>query len=241
MNTKFRFVTLMVLAAFVLSACASAAQPEPENLRSLSVNGNARVTAAPDIAYITIGVRSESAKAAEAVASNTAQAEAIIAALGAMGVEPKDIQTSGFNIYPQDEWGPEGQRTGVRYVVENTLYVTVRDLAKIGELLGAAVDAGANTIYGISFDIEDKEVLIAQARAQAVENARGQAEELAKAAGVELGEIQSISYYNSYPAPFLDNKGGYGGGAAVEAAAAVPVSPGQLTITADVSVSYLLK
>jgi hypothetical protein len=241
MNTKFRFLTLMILAAFVLSACASAGQPGPENLRSLSVNGNARVTAAPDIAYITIGARSESAEAAEAVTSNTAQVEAIIAALGAMGVEPKDIQTSGFNIYPQDEWGPDGQRTGVRYVVENTLYVTVRDLEKIGELLGAAVDAGANTIYGISFDIEDKEALIAQARAQAVENARKQAEELAKAAGVELGEIQSISYYNSYPAPFLDNKGGYGGGAAVEAVAAVPVSPGQLTITADVSVSYLLK
>lgn len=242
MRNKTLPLFIVAILVLVLSACAPA-QPAPtsETPRTLSVSGNARVTAAPDLAYISVGVHTENAEASQAVDDNNQQAQAITDALKAMGIEEKDIQTQGFNIFPQDEWGPNGERTGTRYIVDNTVYVTVRDVARISEILQTVVEAGANYIYGIQFDIADKTALIAEARKQAVDNARTQAEELAAAAGVTLGDLQSISYYNSYPVFDSRSVAGYGGGAAAEVAASVPVSPGEITITADVSVSYLIR
>jgi hypothetical protein len=241
MRNKTVVLIVLALVALLVSACAPT-QEAATNPRILSVNGNASVTAAPDIAYVSVGVHSENENAAQAVADNNVQAQAIVDALKGMGLEEKDIRTLGFNIYPQDQYSPEGQKTGTRFIVENTVYVTLRDISKIGDILGAAVDAGANTVYGIQFDIADKTALIVEARKQAITNAQTQAQELAEAAGVTLGEVQSLNYYNSIPTPIMDNKyaGGVGGGAA-ELAAAVPVSPGQLTITADVSISYVIR
>jgi uncharacterized protein len=242
MRNKTLQLTILAILVLALSACApTQATPASETPRTLSVSGNARVTAAPDLAYVSVGVHTENAEAAQAVEDNNQQAQAIADALKALGVEEKDIQTMGFNIYPQDEWGPEGERTGTRYLVDNTVYVTVRDVARIGEILQTVVEAGANYIYGIQFDIADKTALIAEARKQAVDNARAQAEELAVAAGVTLGDLQSISYYNNYPVFDSRSVSGYGGGGAAEVAASVPVSPGEITITADVSVSYLIR
>lgn len=242
MRNKTLQLTILAILVLVLSACAPAqVTPASETPRTLSVSGSARVTAAPDLAYVSVGVHTENAEAAQAVADNNQQAQAIADALKALGVEEKDIQTMGFNIYPQDEWGPEGERTGTRYLVDNTVYVTVRDVERIGEILQTVVEAGANYIYGIQFDIADKTTLIAEARKQAVDNARAQAEELAVAAGVTLGDLQSISYYNNYPVFDSRSVSGYGGGGAAEVAASVPVSPGEITITADVSVSYLIR
>jgi len=234
MRTKSIYLTILLALAVLLSACSPAKPESP--LRTLSVNGSAQISLTPDIAYISIGVHSENSSAAEAVAQNNAQAQAIVDALKAKGVEEKDIRTINFSIYPQDEYSPEGQRIGTRYMVDNSVYVTLRDLGKVGEVIGAAVDAGANSINGIQFDVADKTPLLAQGRQAAVDNARLQAEELAKAAGVTLGAVQSISFYNTMPTPlYADVKAvGVGGGG-------VPISTGQLTITVDVSVVYEIK
>ena len=245
MRNKTLLLTVLTLMVLLVSACAptQAVNQTPQNQqtpRTLNVSGSARVTAVPDIAYVSVGVHSENEQAAQAVADNNVQAQAIVDALKGMGIEEKDIQTLGFNIYPQDQYNPEGQKTGTRFIVDNTVYVTVRDISKVGDILGAAIGAGANSVYGIQFDLADKTALISEARKLAVANAQAQAQELAEAAGVTLGEVQSLSYYNNIPTPIYDNKG-VGGGAAVEMAAGVPVSPGQLTITADVSISYLIR
>jgi hypothetical protein len=138
-----------------------------------------------------------------------------------------------------DQYNPQtGEKTGTTFAVDNTVSVTLRDLSKIGVLLDAAVTAGANSVYGISFDVEDKESALQEARAQAVANAKSQAEQLAQAAGITLGPVYSISYYNSYPSPMYYDSKGVGG---ASYANAVPISPGQLTITVDVSVSYEIK
>ena len=235
MRNKYLVTSLLVLSVLLVGACSPVVAPSEQTPpRTLNVNGNARVTAAPDIAYLTVGVHTEDANAAKAVDDNTQKARQIAEALSGMGVDAKDIQTSGFNIYPQDEFGPNGERTGTRFMVDNSVYITIRDVNQIGALLSAVVEAGANTVYGIQFDIEDKTALITEARKLAVDNAKVQAEELAAAAGVTLGSIQSINYYTSYPAPVADSKfGGAGGG--------VPVSAGQIIITADVSISYEIR
>lgn len=237
MRHKLVLLIAALILPVVLSACVSVSQPTQPITRTLNVNGTAQVVLTPDIAYISIGVHTENADAKEAVAANNSQAQRVSDAIKALGVDEKDIQTTNFSIYPQQQYDQNGQLTGTVFVVDNTVYITLRDLAKIGDILGAAVDAGANNIYGIQFDVADKTEALAQGRKLAVENAQKQAEELAQAAGVTLGPIQSINFYNAYPVPVtMDGKGG---GEMV--GAAVSISPGQMTITVDVNIIYEIR
>lgn len=212
-------------------------QPTPlPNTRTLYVTGTGRATLSPDIAYVNIGVHTENADVAEALATNKAQAQKVADAIRALGVADKDIQTTNFNIYPIQQYGPNGEVQSTKYAVDNTVYVTVRDLSKLGALLDAAVKAGANNINGVQFDVEDKTAALSDARKAAVKDAQGQAQELAAAAGVTLGAVQSINTSNnSTPIPIYAK--GMGGGVAA-ASADVPVSPGQLIITVDVNITY---
>lgn len=235
MRTIILTLSIMFFLAAVVSGCATNTL-QPANPPVLSVNGNAQVSLSPDIAYVLVGVHTESADANEAVTGNTAQAQKVVDALKAMEIEEKDIRTSNFSISPQQQYDEKGKLTGVMYIVDNTVYVTLRDLTKIGDSLGVAVGAGANSIYGIQFDVSDKTTALTTARKTAVENARTQAEELAEAAGVSLGKIQNINYYNSYPVPTMVE--GKGGGVLMDTASSVPITPGQLTFTVDVNIVY---
>jgi uncharacterized protein YggE len=121
------------------------------------------------------------------------------------------------------------------YIVENTVFVIVRDLDLLGEILGTVVEAGANSIFGIQFDVSDKTQAISRARKAAIEDAQVKAEELAQAAGVTLGEVQSINEFGGIPVPVFEGKGGGGKESSV---AQVPVSLGQLSLTVQVTVNY---
>jgi uncharacterized protein YggE len=154
------------------------------------------------------------------------------------GIADRDIRTTNFSIWPSQQYSPEGTITGTIYMVDNTVYVIVRDLEVLGDLLDSSISAGANSINSIQFDVEDKTEALKEARAKAVEDAKAQAQELADAAGVSLVDIQTINFYDASPYPVLDGKGG-GGGA--EAAVAVPIQPGQLTISVTVSMTYTIK
>lgn len=241
MRNKFFLLPALLIAAFALGACGPTTinQAAPPVNRSLNVNGSGQVFLTPDIAYIYVGVHTERATAAEAVAANTTETQQVIAALKEAGIDSKDIKTTNFSIWPNTQYNPEGQQTGVTYVVDNTVFVTVRDLDSLGNLLDATVAAGANSINSIQFDVADKTEALKEARDAAVEDAQVQAQELAEAAGVQLGEIQNIGFYDSSAAPYIDTFGGKGGG--VAEAAAVPIQPGQLTLTVTVSMTYGIK
>ena len=234
MRTKLSIVFVLLVTAALLSACGTASTTGLQP-RLLSVNGRAEIKITPDLAYISIGVHTEDTTAKEAVAMNNSQAQAVIAALKEQGIAAEDIQTTNFSIYPYEKWGPEGQSLGTYYSVDNTVYVTLRDVEALGSVLDEAIAAGATNVSGISFDVEDKDALIAEGRTLAVADARTQAESLAEAAGITLGEVYSLSYYNSWPTPYYYDTKGYGG---VAMEAAVPISPGQLTLTVDVSISF---
>jgi uncharacterized protein YggE len=239
MKTKSLIIFTVMAIALVLSACAPAAS---QNTRTLSVSGSGEALLAPDIAYIYVGVHTENTAAAQAVEENTSQTEALIQAIQEFGIDPKDIRTTNFSIYPMDRFDPStGLPSGEKvYAVDNTVYVTVRDLAGLGDLLDTAVQAGANNINSVQFDVAEKDEALQEARADAVADARAQAEALAQAAGLSLGEIQSISFFDAQPYPLFDGKGG-GGMAAEQAAASIPIQPGQLTFTVNVSVTYELR
>jgi len=225
----------LLLSAFVSQ------QTTPEDpsssIRTLSVTGNGRVYLTPDIATISIGVRTDHESASEAVVDNNAQIQQVVAALGDLGVAENDIQTSNFSIYPQQQFDDQGNITSTIYVVENTVMVKIRDLDMLGDVLDTAVSNGANSIYGITFDVEDKTAAQSEARQDAVADAEAKAAELAEAAGVSLGQIQTISEATSYPG-FYEMRGG---GAADTAASAVPISPGQLAITSDVTIVFVIE
>jgi len=238
MYKKYIVLIGLILVVVFLSACAtpSTTQATTPPLRTLNVSGSGKVFITPDIAWISIGVHTEGENAADAVAKNSGQAQKITDAIKGMGIDPKDIQTTNFNISPQQKYDDKGQMTGIIYVVDNTVYVTIRDLTKIGGLLDEVTKAGANNVYGIQFDLADKTSATSEARKLAVESARTQAQELAQAAGVTLGAVQTINTYNSYPVSVYDSKGG-----GAMAASDVPISPGQLSLTVEVNIVYEIK
>lgn len=239
MRTKLLFPTILLIAAALLSACSGTVQFGQTQPRTINVTGNAQVILSPDIAYISIGVHTEAPTAKDAVASSNTQTQAIIDAIKSQGVDATDIQTTNFSVYQQTRTGPNGENQGIYFSTDNTVYVTMHDLTKIGSILDASIAAGANNIYGITFDVQDKETATQKGRDQAMTNAQAQAEQLAKAAGATLGPVQSITYYSNTPAPiYYDTKAapaGVGGGGSV------PISSGQLTLTVTVNVTYELK
>ncbi len=238
MRTKILIFAVLAFA-LVLSGCGPAVvgQAQPVS-RTLNVNGLGSTYLTPDIAYIYIGVHSEGATASEVVAANKAQTNAVLDALKAAGVDEKDLRTTNFSIWPSQQYSPEGVATGAIYMVDNTVYVTVRDLEGLGDLLDDTIAAGANSINSIQFDVADKSAAVKEARAKAVDDAKTQAQELADAAGLKLGEIQNISFYDNSPYPVFEGKGGGGGGYAAES---VAIQPGQLTISVSVNITYDIK
>ncbi|MBI3159987.1 MAG: SIMPL domain-containing protein [Chloroflexi bacterium] len=228
----------LAIASLALGACGAlsptGAASTAAEARTLTVTGSAQVALTPDIAYIQVGVHTEGETVGEAVNTNNSQVESVKTALRNMGVEDKDLQTSNFSIYQTDKWSPDGTTYGRVYSVDNTVYVTVRNLSNMGALLQAAVEAGANNIYGIQFDVADKQAALEQGRGLAVTDAQRQAAQLAAAAGVDLGEIRSITHYSgAYATPFY-GYGGYGGGGGE----AVSISAGELMLQVEVSVVY---
>lgn len=259
-----KFVVFIgLIAALALSACAGAAPnaslsaqkdslsaqntvqaatPQQQNintpLRTITVNGSGQVTLAPDVAYVYIGVNSQSENVGDSLTENNTKAEAIASALKELGIDAKDIQTSSFNIYPQQQYGPNGEVTKTVFNVDNTVYVTVRDLQSLGKLLDVVVRSGANSINGITFDVLDKTKATSAARKLAIDSARSQAEEIAQVAGVTLDGLQSISVSSSNsnpPSPIYDAKMAVGG------AAQVPVSAGQMVIRVEVNTVYTIR
>lgn len=238
-----RSIALILASVILLGALAGCVAPASTGTtpqtRTLSAYGNGQVYLVPDLAYVYVGVRADADDVATALNKNNVQSQQVAEAVKGFGVETKDVQTANFNVYPMTDYNPNGEVSRKYYVVENTIYITVRDLSKLGSLLDAVVRSGANTINGITFDVANKEEASAQARDAAIQKARTQAEDIAKAAGVSLGKMQNISISSSGgTVPVYEAKGG---GAAYAANTSVPVSAGQLLISVDAYLTYEIK
>jgi uncharacterized protein len=238
MNLR-RALPLLLIAGLMLAGCATApaaAEVKPQ----LTVSGTGLVRVSPDTASINLGVATQDTDVAQAVAASNLAAEAIINAVKNLGVAPEDVRTTYFNVSPQPMYDQNGQPTGqTNYWVNNTLVVTLRQVDQLGAVLQAAVDAGANSINGISFDLTDKSQAEEQARQAAIADARQRAERLATAAGTTLGEIVSI-YTGGYSYGAINyveaasSAGSAGGGT-------VPIAPGTFDVRIDVTLAYTLK
>jgi uncharacterized protein YggE len=232
-----------ILGLAVLSGCAApaAAQtPVPADTpRTITVSGTGVAYGSPDIATAQVGVQTRGEDPGQAMEDNNTRMAALIAALKAAGIADQDIQTTNFSVYAQQDYNPQTGETleTITYVVDNTVNITVRDLARLGDVLSGAVDAGANSVYGVSFSVDNRSALEQTAREQAMTDARARAEALADLAGVTLDAPLSITENFGGAQPIFEARDM----AAQAGGSAVPVQTGQIAVNLNVSVTYIIR
>ena len=241
-------MTLILIAVFVANTASPAPAVMAREARltvptshSVTVVGEGTVSIEPDIATASIGVEVIRPSVREASAAAQAIMEEVQAALLSQNIDEKDIQTRHFSIFAE-RFGPGGllDEDEVRYRVSNTVFITIQDLESIGDVLDAAIDAGANNIYGVDFSLADPASVESEARARAVADAYNKAGDLAQLIGVDVGEVMGIS-------EIIGQGGGFFGGNFSRMAAAEmgggsgPISPGELNLTMQLQITYELR
>ena len=224
------------LVSVVMTGCTTKVVSAPAGsptVNTVTSSGSGTVSAAPDIAIMSFGVSAKSDNAKSALDSVSGKATKVSDALRKAGVADKDIQTQNISIYPQTD--QTGKVTG--YQASLTVTAKVRDLAKLSSVIGAASSAGVDSVNGPTFSISEDAPYTDQAVQKAVDDARRTASAMAKAAGKTVGAVVSMTNNGSSPVspvPFaaaLDS----------QAAKAVPIQPGQLDVTSNLTVVFELK
>ena len=223
----------------------SAADDKPSS-RTVSVSGTGKLSTPPTLAQISAGVITQGGSAREALTANSDRMTALHEVLKQRGVAAKDVRTTQVSVQPQFSQPPPFQPGQdqprdfvpkiVGYQVQNTVQITSRDLSKLGELLDAVVEAGANQMYSINFEVEKPDALLDLARKAAMADARKKAELLAGEAGVVVGPPITIrdEVPSSPPRP------GVVSFRAASANASVPVAAGEQELAVTVHVVYEL-
>ena len=221
----------ILFSALIVAAAAVAPLPARAAERLVTVTGEATVSVAPDMAVIRIGVTSQGKTAREASDANARQMTAVLAAIKDAGIAERDVQTSRLSLQPQYDPNKGGTARLLGFQVTNQLTIKIRDIAKMPGILDRAIGAGANEMSGIEFVVSQQSKLLDQARDDAIADARRKAALYAQAAGAKLGPVVAIAEEGSNPPPRLMQ---------AMRAGAVPVSPGEQTLRAVVTVSYEL-
>jgi uncharacterized protein len=235
-----RAIAGLIAATFILGAAAmsTAEAQEKRADRWIVVAGHGSVEATPDTGHVSTGVVTEAATAREALTASNAAMRKVIDGLKAAGVAAKDIQTQQFQIQPRYKSYKERAAPQIEaYIVRNRVQVTVRDLARLGEILDQAVTLGANEGSGISFSVSDAEKRKDEARKKAVENATHRARLLAEASGARLGPVLTISeevINPPHPRPMAVRTTSM-------AADSVPIESGSETLSVRVEMSFVLE
>ena len=232
----FIHTTLVIMISFFGVSIAMA----DDKGRYITVSGKGEVSAAPDTAWISSGVNTKAKTAAEALKENNKLMEQVIDVFLDADIDPKNIQTSGFNVHPVYDYSRDNKPPKLAgYQVTNNVTVKVTNLKKLGDLLDDVVESGSNQISGIRFGFADDEALLDQAREAAIANARNKAKLYAEAANVDVGDVISISETGvRLPQPVYHR---------AESAQAkmmdssVPVMGGEQEISASVTVVYVLE
>jgi len=246
-TARIRWIGVGLAIGLIVAAIASpvfgprnalaATDQAPEH--TISVSGTGRVVISPDIADLRLGVSvtKPTVKAARAAAAESMTK--VLTALKKLGIADADLQTSGLSLQPVYDYSNNGnppKLTG--YTLSNGVSVTIRDLDKIGDAIDDGLAAGATTLDGVTFRVDDPAKAQDQARQQAMAQARSMADTLAKSAGVSITGVASISE-SSAPTPypiFFDGAKAQ----ALAADSATPVQVGTNDVMVTVAVVYLI-
>lgn len=234
--------SLLFLAALPLAWAVSAVSPQAvaeevdiDDQPTITVPGKGTVSRAPDVAFVNLGVEARAPSAREALDANNRAMQQLLDTLERQDVPSKQVQTSSFDISPLYHHDPENrtppQITG--YQVSNQVRVKVSKVDRLGDLLDAVVDVGANRIHGVQFGVDQPEEATDEARKKAVADARRKAELLAEAAGARIGRPLKIEESSGTPPPMPMQR-------MAMMAESVPVAQGEQEITAELTVTYQL-
>lgn len=235
-------LTAMAVACVVLSGVmeSSAVEAKAEaTVGKITVSGEGKVTVTPDVAHVTIGVQTQNADAKEAQAENNRDMTKLIEAVIAEGIAEKDIQTTGYSIYPSYGKDSEGKITG--YTAYNNVTVTIKDLNKIGAVLETALANGGNVAGGIQFGILDSSKHYEEALTLAIENAKIKGTTIAKAIGKTIGIPVEINETGGNYVPYQRVEAAYMAGGMVMDAGYSSIQTGELNVTANIQVVYEYK
>lgn len=217
-------LAVAALAAVVRAGEAPAAAADATG--GITVNGTGSVTAAPTRAELYVGVESQGATARAALAANAAEMRRVLAALRSAGAT--DLKTQSVNLNPRyvETGGVQG------FTATNSVSATVREVARAGAVIDAAVAAGANQVSGPSLTHANPGELYRQALRAAVADARLSAQALAAASGLTLGRVTAVVEGGAAPMPLALAARAEGG------ADATPIEPGEREVSASVSVTF---
>jgi uncharacterized protein YggE len=256
-HTLYHTVLIVVLAlGFALLTYAVTQVPSPEitvtgsgdaaQKNTISVTGQYQFDSDPDEAVLYIRVKTEKPTAKTAQTENARLMNTVKAALENDGVSKSDMETTNYNLYPQQKWDRDKNeyiKTG--YIVQHLLKVTTDDVTEVGDLLDTAVLAGANGLDRVEFKLSDekKEDVNSDALEAAAKNAKDKAAAIAKSLGVKLGDINRVSEsnvgYDYYPRPMyamaeMDMAGS-------SKSAGTDISPQSVKVSATISIVYEIK
>ena len=243
MKTLFRAAALGALIV-AGSAGATLAQSTPVSAAdtifratTLSLNAYGEVSRKPDMATISTGVQTEAPTAAEALRLNAVRMNQVIAALKKGGIADRDIQTSGLNLNPQYVYQENLPPKLTGYQASNQVTIVVRDLMKLGQAVDAVVNAGANTVGGISFGLQNSDAANDAARLEAVKALQAKANLYANAMGYRVSRLVTLSEGGGYsppsPMPMMAM-------ASRDKAESTPVEAGELKVRIDVNATFEL-
>jgi uncharacterized protein len=198
-------------------------------VRSITATGSGAALSVPNRAAFSFGVTTQAKTASGALNGNSTEMRKVIDAIKRADVAAKDVQTSSVSLSPR--YSANGEDI-VGFTATNLVNATIRGVSRSGAVVDAAVNAGANQVYGPTFTRADETVLYRHALSAAVANARGKAQTLAGAAKVRLGRVRSIVESSAGPVPFAEK---------TAADAGAPIEPGTQRIEASVTVEFALR
>lgn len=267
MKKSLLWMSAACVGFLALSGCHAGHQRHAVSVsdsEAIFVTGEGEITAKPDRMRLNLGVEARAEKLEEAMADNVKRMTSLREALLRLGVAEKDLKTGQFSVSQVREpisirttetpSAPSGElatssrveeRWVERYLVSNTLEVIYPDLTRAGDLISAAVQAGANNSWGLQFEVTDPEPLQDQAREAAIANARKRAEQIAQAAGVKVGRVLSINEGNSSGVqPYINPTRGMrleSAAFAADSSAAMPIEAGETKVRQFVQVAFAIE
>jgi len=245
-NFSFLIIAVLLIVAFGSQSAAQASVPD-NNQPTLIVSGNAQIKATPDMATLALTVVNIQTNLADAQKENDQNTRQLIQALKKLGLSDRDINTVGYNVWPQYRYYDNGQNSSdltpeiTGYRIQNEIEVVVSDIGKIGIILDTALKSGANNIGSIRFDKANKTPEKNEALSMAVKNAHAKAASMASALGMKLGEVINISeadFKTIFPLNSIHLDSTMANNA--KAMGAVLIQPGQVNIEASVVITYQL-
>jgi len=237
-----RLSFVVFLGSFIgfSSLVMAASDSDKKTERTLTVQGQGKVSAVPDVATLNVEVNQDGPELDPVLGQVRKQMSKVLEAIKGQGIEDKDVRTEMFQVQPKFERDKRGNSQRAGYSVSNRVSVKVRDLKKTGKTLTAVLNAGATNVDGPHFEVDNPEAAERLALAAATKDAKAKAQAVAEAAGVQLGDILTLNPQNvNWPGPIRPMMM-RAMAAAVPMAAAEPVSVGEQTLTGYVSVTYAI-